>query len=176
MPETMRSRCLRPRPAKVPEAFQLATPDVSDYVRVLRGMFSEDKRAELWRNRIGGEGFKIGICWQGGPGNPARSFPLFALEEIAAQPGVRLISLQKQAESGQLNASPMDVETLGEDYDADAHGFLDAAAVMETIRQIECHSGAHLLSLTSMALRNPSLIKLKHIEVMKIIRPGRAAT
>jgi hypothetical protein len=27
-----------------------------------------------------------------------------------------------------------------------------------------------------MALRSPSLIKLKHIEVMKIIAPGSAAT
>ncbi len=35
---------------------------------------------------------------------------------------------------------------------------------------------AHLFSLTSIALRNPSLIRLKHIEVMKIITPGNAAT
>ncbi len=35
---------------------------------------------------------------------------------------------------------------------------------------------AHLFSLTSIALRNPSLIRLKHIEVMKIITPGSAAT
>ena len=34
----------------------------------------------------------------------------------------------------------------------------------------------HLFSLTSIALRNPSLIRLKHIEVMKIITPGSAAT
>ena len=35
--------------------------------------------------------------------------------------------------------------------------------------------GGHLPS-TSMAERNPSLTMLKHIEVMKIIRPGSAAT
>ena len=34
----------------------------------------------------------------------------------------------------------------------------------------------HLFSLTSMAERNPSLIRLKHIEVTKIITPGSAAT
>src|SRR5262249_61874983 len=31
-------------------------------------------------------------------------------------------------------------------------------------------------SRTSMAWRSPSLIRLKHIEVMKIITPGKAAT
>ena len=46
----------------------------------------------------------------------------------------------------------------------------------ETIRdcrQVSLHL-AH--SRTSMAWRRPSLIRLKHIEVMKIITPGRAAT
>jgi hypothetical protein len=34
----------------------------------------------------------------------------------------------------------------------------------------------HLFSLTSIADRNPSLIRLKHIDVTKIISPGSAAT
>src|SRR6202000_432671 len=96
---------------------------------------------------------------QGGPGNPARSFPLSALEEIAARPGVRLISLQSAAESGQLNAAPMNVETLGEDYDAGAHGFLDAAAVMATMDLIiSCDTSlAHLAG----ALGRPVWVALK---------------
>jgi tetratricopeptide (TPR) repeat protein len=107
---------------------------------------AEAERVELWRRRLGGEGFKIGICWQGGPGNPARSFPLSALEAIASGSGVRLISLQKQAESRQFSASPMAVETLGQDYDGGPHGFLDAAAVMEAVDLvISCDTAvAHL--------------------------------
>jgi len=132
-----------------PEGFAARTP----YLR------AEGERVALWRRRIGTEGFKIGICWQGGPGNPARSFPLSALEEIASQPSVRLISLQKGAEFGQLNASPMDVETLGEGYDAGAHGFLDAAAVMETMDLvISCDTSlAHLAG----ALAHPVWVALK---------------
>jgi tetratricopeptide (TPR) repeat protein len=120
---------------------------------------AEAERVELWRHRIGPEGFKIGICWQGGPGNPARSFPLSALEPIAAQSGVRLISLQKQTQAGQLNASPMNVETLGEDYDAGPHGFLDAAAVMEAVDLvISCDTSvAHLAG----ALARPVWVALK---------------
>jgi hypothetical protein len=34
----------------------------------------------------------------------------------------------------------------------------------------------HLFRLTSIALRKPLLIRLKHMEVMKIIAPGSAAT
>ena len=131
------------------EGFAARTP----YLR------AQAEQVELWRNRLGGEGFKIGICWQGGPGNAARSFPLSALKEIAARPGVRLISLQRAAESGQLHASPMNVETLGEDYDAGAHGFLDAAAVMATMDLIiSCDTSlAHLAG----ALGRPVWVALK---------------
>ncbi len=120
---------------------------------------AEAERVELWRRRIGGEGFKIGICWQGGPGNPARSFPLSALEEIASGPGVRLISLQRAAESGQLNASPIDIKMLGEDYDAGPHAFTDAAAVLEVMDLvISCDTSlAHLAG----ALARPVWVALK---------------
>ena len=120
---------------------------------------ADAERIELWRGRIGGEGFKIGICWQGGPGNPARSFPLSALEEIAACPGVRLISLQKGLENGQLNASPVDIEMPGEGYDAGPHAFIDAAAVLEVMDLvISCDTSvAHLAG----ALGRPVWVALK---------------
>jgi hypothetical protein len=117
------------------------------------------QRVELWRGRIGGEGFKIGICWQGGPGNPARSFPLSALEDIASLPGLRLISLQREAEPPPLGAAPMRIETLGEGYDAGPDGFLDAAAVMEAMDLIiTCDTSlAHLAG----ALARPVWVALK---------------
>ena len=120
---------------------------------------AEPERVEQWRRHIGDEGFKIGICWQGGPGNLARSFPLFALGDIAARPGTRLISLQKGAGSEQLGASGIQVETLGEDYDAGPHAFLDAAAVMQAVDLvISCDTSlAHLAG----ALARPVWVALK---------------
>jgi tetratricopeptide (TPR) repeat protein len=93
-------------------------------------------RAEGWRRRLGGAGFKVGVCWQGSTQAYAapmqRSFPLAELRAIARIPGLRLISLQKHDGLDQLADLPagMAVETLGEDFDAGPDAFLDAAAVM----------------------------------------------
>ena len=90
-----------------------------------------------WRERLGGQGFKIGICWRGGrAGNDiGRGYPLKLLAGIAALPGVRLISLQKGEGVEQLATLPggMRVETLGEDFDAGSDAFLDTIAVMECL-------------------------------------------
>jgi tetratricopeptide (TPR) repeat protein len=120
---------------------------------------AEPERVEHWRGRIGREGFKIGICWQGGPGNPARSFPLAALEDIGRQPGVRLISLQKGEGSQQLKTASFPVENLGEDYDTGPDAFLDAAAVMQSMDLvISCDTAlAHLAG----ALARPVWVALK---------------
>jgi ADP-heptose:LPS heptosyltransferase len=119
---------------------------------------AEPERLEKWRRRVGTDGLKIGICWQGGPSNLARSFPLAALAEIASRPRVRLISLQKGAGCEQLDGS-FSVETLGETYDAGPDAFLDAAAVMETVDLvISCDTSlAHLAG----ALGRPVWVALK---------------
>ena len=90
---------------------------------------------DLWARRIGAEGFKIGVVWQGNPdpeADRARSAPLAALAPLAAIAGVRLISLQKGAGEEQLASLPpsMRVETLGADFDAGADAFVDTAAAM----------------------------------------------
>lgn len=120
---------------------------------------AEKDRVEHWRRRIGSDGLKIGICWQGGPGNKTRSFPLAALAPLASCPGVRLISLQKGAGCEQLAASPVPIETLGEDYDCGPDAFLDAAAVMEALDLvISCDTSiAHLAG----ALARPVWVALK---------------
>jgi Flp pilus assembly protein TadD len=97
---------------------------------------AEPARVARWKRRLGGEGFKVGVCWQGSAQAYAapmqRSFPLAELRRVAQIPGVRLISLQKHDGLDQLAALPagMAVETLGEDFDAGPDAFLDAAAVM----------------------------------------------
>ena len=68
-------------------------------------------------SKIGGEGFKIGVVWQGNPdpaADRARSFALTALAPLAGVSGVRLISLQKGFGSEQIASAPFAIESLGE--------------------------------------------------------------
>ncbi len=96
---------------------------------------AEDERVGDWRDRIGGNGFRIGIGWQGNPTYKAdrnRSIPLRFFEPLAKVPNVRLISLQKVNGLEQLETLPrgMTVETLGDDFDDGEDAFIDTAAVM----------------------------------------------
>jgi len=99
---------------------------------------SEPERVRHWKARLGGEGFRIGICWQGAKGGEidiGRSFPVRHFEGIAKLPGVRLISLQKNAGAEQLLDLPagMNVQTFGNDLDPGPDAFVDTAAIMETL-------------------------------------------
>jgi hypothetical protein len=95
---------------------------------------AESERVRKWDARLGPAGFKIGVCWQGSPGNRdwRRSFPLAQLAGIARLPGVRLISVHKGAGEDQLGALPegMSVEVPGPDFDPEGAAFLDTAAVL----------------------------------------------
>ena len=96
---------------------------------------AEPALRDMWLKRIGAEGFKIGVVWQGNAdpeADRARSMPLSALAPLAEIAGVRLISLQKGAGEEQLSKLPssMKVETLGADFDAGADAFVDTAAAM----------------------------------------------
>jgi tetratricopeptide (TPR) repeat protein len=119
---------------------------------------AEPERVEKWRRQIGMTGLKIAVCWQGGPGNPARAFPLAALAKIGLRAGVRFISLQKGAGCEQLDGS-LPIETLGEGYDRGPDALLDAAAVMEAVDLvISCDTSlAHLAG----ALARPIWVALK---------------
>jgi len=99
---------------------------------------AEPEKVRTWKDKIGAHGFKVGICWQGEKGgiiDAGRSFPLTHFESLSRIPGVRLISLQKNAGVEQLRELPpgMTVETLGDEFDAGPNAFLDTAAVMETL-------------------------------------------
>jgi tetratricopeptide (TPR) repeat protein len=119
---------------------------------------------EIWRKRIGGAGFKVGIVWQGNPhpeADRSRSMPLTALTPLAEVAGVRLISLQKGAGEEQLfNLPPsFQVEMLGADFDAGADAFVDTAAAMTCLDLIiTCDTSvAHLAG----ALAVPVWVALK---------------
>jgi len=140
----------------LPLAFDVAEDGFAAATPYLR---AESERVTHWQQQIGDKGLKIGICWQGGPGNLARSFPLAALAEIGKRPDVRLISLQKGAGAEQLDGGSIPVESLGEDYDTGPDAFLDAAAVMEAVDLvISCDTSlAHLAG----ALARPVWVALK---------------
>ncbi len=117
-----------------------------------------------WRARLGSHGFKIGIAWQGNPDpkvDMARAAPLGAFAPLAALADVRLISLQKGFGTGQIASSGVKLETLGEDFDAGPHAFLDAAAVMANLDLIVSvdTSVAHLAG----AMGRPVFVALKHV-------------
>ena len=90
---------------------------------------ADPARIARWRERIGEDGFRVGVVWAGKPSG-GRSAPLAAFAPLAAVPGVRLFSLQKHHGLADLNALPagMRVETLGEDFDVGPDAFLDTAA------------------------------------------------
>ncbi|MEY4177181.1 MAG: hypothetical protein RLY70_755 [Planctomycetota bacterium] len=97
------------------------------------------KLLNAWRERLSRwPGFRIGIAWQGSPTNLrdlGRSIPLRFFEPLARVPGVRLISLQRGTgveQLAELNGR-FPVETLGDDVDAAAGGFMDTAAIVKTL-------------------------------------------
>jgi tetratricopeptide (TPR) repeat protein len=99
---------------------------------------ADPERVAKWSARLGGEGFKIGISWQGNsdyPGDQFRSIPLAEFAPLAAVPGVRLISVQALWGLDQLHSLPagMVVETLGEELVNNPDGFREMAAVIANL-------------------------------------------
>jgi hypothetical protein len=155
---------------QVPASFDYHVPLMSlplalggDIPATPRTLAAEPARVARWRERIGGEGTRIAVSWQGdavAKGSEGKSFPLQALAGIAAIPGVRLISLQKHAGTEQLGRSGMTVETFP-GLDEGPGAFLDSAAIMENCDLvISCDTAlAHLAG----ALGVPAWIALKHV-------------
>ena len=124
---------------------------------------AEPDRVARWRDRLGTDGYKVGIAWQGNPGrieDRGRSIPLREFAPLAAIPGVRLISLQKNEGTEQLEDGPA-VETLGPDFDSGPDGFLDTAAAMMAVDLVVTSdtSIAHLAG----ALGRPVWVALRKV-------------
>jgi tetratricopeptide (TPR) repeat protein len=125
---------------------------------------ADPDRVQHWSRRLGSDGLKIGIAWQGNP-NPnidkGRSIPLSAFAPLVQVPGVRLISLQKGFDRLPDMPAGMTVETLGPDFDAGPDAFLDSAAVMMNL-DLVISSDTSLAHLAG-ALGRPVWIALKHV-------------
>jgi tetratricopeptide (TPR) repeat protein len=99
-------------------------------------MTADPVRVTCWAQWLAQRpGFRVGIVWQGNPDpkvDKGRSYPLAALEPLAAIPGVRLIALQKGRGEEQIAAlnGRFEVEQPGEDFDTGPDAFGDTAAMM----------------------------------------------
>ena len=118
----------------LPERLGIALDDLPGPMPYL---FAENPLAEMWRDRIGSQGFKVGIGWQGNPAgliDKGRSIPLAKFRPLSDVPGVRLISLQKIHGLDQLANAPagMRIETLGT-FDVGPDAFIDTAAIMQNL-------------------------------------------
>jgi tetratricopeptide (TPR) repeat protein len=147
--------------SSLPYAFGTRLDTIPDAVPYLA---AEPGLRERWLKRLGAEGFKIGVVWQGNSdpeADRARSMPLTALAPLARIAGVRLISLQKGFGEEQLShlAPAMRVETLGSNFDDGADAFVDTAAAMACLDLIiTCDTSiAHLAG----ALAVPVWVALK---------------
>ena len=122
---------------------------------------AEPERVELWKNKIGDAGFKIGIVWQSSASGAAigKSFALRHLASLSQIPGVRLISLQRHDEAGDARDFP--VEQLGPEFDGGADAFIDSAAVMQVLDLVITSDTA--IAHLAGALGRPVWLALKYV-------------
>ncbi len=105
-----------------------------DYRGRIPYLAADPERRARMRARIGAQGFRIGIVWQGNPAAPVdanRSAPLDAFAPIAAVPGVRIFALQKGP--GEAQDAPFPLDRLGPEMDGGPDWFLDTAAAIEAL-------------------------------------------
>lgn len=119
----------------LPQALNLEPSQFAPHVPYLH---AEPERVGKWKEQVGARGFKVGIVWQGNPDpriDQGRSAPLTAFAALAEISGVRLISLQHGEPAKQIASVRFAdrIETLGDEFDSGPDGFLDTAAVMETL-------------------------------------------
>jgi tetratricopeptide (TPR) repeat protein len=92
---------------------------------------ADARRVAEWRARLAPDGrFIVALGWQGSRAYAAdrhRSFPLASMRPLLEAPGLRFVSVQKDADAAELRAFPS-VERL-EGLDADG-AFVDTAAVL----------------------------------------------
>ena len=159
----------------VPTAFdhQIALESLPGFFRTRQGtipasipyLAAEPALVEKWKQRLGPDGFKIGIAWRSSASGASigKSFSPAHFAALSKIPGVRLISLQKSEEAAELDDLPpgLTIEQLGPDFDAGPDAFVDSAAVMASLDLvISADTGiAHLAG----ALGRPVWVALKYV-------------
>jgi tetratricopeptide (TPR) repeat protein len=128
-------------------------------------LYTEPDRQALRRERLRGQGLKIGLCWRGNVDfrvDPRRSIPPEALTPFTSLERVRLFSLQKGACADELPPQlRRKLENLGDELDSVSDAFTDTAAIMmEMDLIVTCDTSiAHLAG----ALGRPVWVALRHV-------------
>jgi tetratricopeptide (TPR) repeat protein len=107
----------------------------------------DPERAEKWRDRIGGDGFKVGVVWAGNPtqkGDRWRSPRLAAVSPIFSLPGIDFVALQKGPGRDDLTRHPLPANVL--DLGNEIADFADTAAIMASLDLVitSCTAPLHL--------------------------------
>lgn len=97
-------------------------------------VYPDRAKVGLWRERLAGPEFKVGVVWAGSPKHSNdcnRSCPLASFAALAGIEGVRLYGLQKGPAAAQADkaASKMEIHNLGEQFG----DFADTAAAIENL-------------------------------------------
>jgi tetratricopeptide (TPR) repeat protein len=129
-------------------------------------LVADPERVAYWRQRLGGPGFKVGVCWQGRPGliDVGRSFPPAALKPLAAVAGVRLVCLQKLEQIDpalRALAAGMGIELLDEPLDTADKAFLDTSAIMHSLDLVVAPDTA--IAHLAGALGRPAWLALRRV-------------
>jgi tetratricopeptide (TPR) repeat protein len=118
-----------------------------------------------WAGRIGTEGFRIGVGWQGNKLiDLQRSIPLACFAPLAAIEDVRLISLMKDQAAIEVETPAggrFTIESLGNDFDAGPDSFVDCAAAMESLDLVVTSDTA--IAHLAGALGRPVFLALKRV-------------
>lgn len=128
-------------------------------------LHAEPARVEMWRERLGSHGFKVGICWQGNPVpriDRGRSIPLREFRPLADIDGVRLVSLQKHDGVDQLDSKPQDliVERPSLSFD-ETDAFVDTAAMIANLDLVITSDTA--IAHLAGAMGKPVWVALKRV-------------
>jgi tetratricopeptide (TPR) repeat protein len=115
-----------------------------------------------WAERIGSDGFRIGICRHGAAfANRSETVPAAIFAPLAAIDGVRLFGLGKEPEPCEVEAKGhrFVVEGLGPEFDAGPDSFIDCAAVMASLDLVVTTDTA--IAHVAGALGRPVLLALE---------------
>jgi tetratricopeptide (TPR) repeat protein len=124
---------------------------------------AESALVEKWKQKLGPDGFKIGIAWRSSASGIGKAFSPAHLAELSKIPGVRLISLQKSEEAAELADLPpgLTIEQPGPNLDAGPDAFVDSAAIMQSLDLVISADTA--IAHLAGALGRPVWVALKHV-------------
>jgi tetratricopeptide (TPR) repeat protein len=115
----------------LPKVFGTTLKTIPNHVPYLS---ADSKKVEYWKNRLTGNGFKVGIVWAGRPmhaDDRNRSFALKQFLPLSGIQGIQLIGLQKGEAAKQVNdlGTETGIVNLGEEFE----DFTDTAGVIQNL-------------------------------------------